>query len=134
MKKQAEEWLKYAYMDLLTIKQIIEKEELTAAVSFHAQQCVEKSLKALLVLHDQKVPRIHDLRKLYAIVTNFGRVLIFSTEIIDQLNQVYIDTRYPGDFGLLPSGLPSHNKAEEFMREAEAIYAQVAKMILTEKN
>ncbi len=47
MKKQAEDWLDYAYSDLLATKEIIENEALTSIACFHAQQCVEESFKAL---------------------------------------------------------------------------------------
>ncbi len=49
MKKLAKEWLKYDQMDLLTIERIIDEEHLTNIVAFHAQQCIEKSFKALIV-------------------------------------------------------------------------------------
>ncbi len=40
MKKLAEEWLKHAEKDLLTIERIIDEEYLTNIVAFHAQQCI----------------------------------------------------------------------------------------------
>lgn len=43
MKKQAELWMQYAEEDLQTIREIIDNENLTKIVAFHAQQCVEKS-------------------------------------------------------------------------------------------
>ena len=124
MKKQAEEWLRYAYIDLLTIKEIITNENLTSAVAFHTQQCIEKSFKAIIELYNKKVPRIHDLRKLWKVIEEnrtIGAVEI-NMDLLDQVNQVYIDTRYPADYGLLPDGTPSSEKAHEFMTLAEEIY------------
>ena len=43
-------------------------------------------------------------------------------EVLDQINQVYIDTRYPGDSSLLPESEPSKSKVIEFLDEAEKIY------------
>lgn len=43
-------------------------------------------------------------------------------EVLDQINQVYIDTRYPGDSSLLPESEPSKSKVIEFLDEAERIY------------
>lgn len=125
MKKQAEEWLIFAYYDLLTIAEIIDNKLLTTTVAFHAQQCIEKSFKALLALHDHKIPRIHDLRKLLNTVPKKNNYLKADAELLDQLNQVYIDTRYPADFGLLPDGRPSLIKVREFYLLAENIYHQV---------
>ncbi len=39
-----------------------------ATVAFHAQQCVEKYLKALLVLHSIDFPKTHDLQALVGMV------------------------------------------------------------------
>lgn len=43
-------------------------------------------------------------------------------DVFDQINQVYIDTRYPGDSSLLPEVKPSKSKVIEFLDEAEKIY------------
>ena len=129
MKKQAEEWLKFANADLLTIKQIIDNKDLTQMAAFHGQQCVEKSFKAIIELFDQKVPRIHDLRKLYHAVKELNLKIDIDIDILDQLNQVYIDTRYPADFGILPDGIPSVKKAEEFLLLAEDVFSQIKEII-----
>ena len=50
-------------------------------------------------------------------------------EVLDQISQVYIDTRYPADFGLLPEGKPSINKIKEFLDEAESIFNQTVQLI-----
>jgi len=124
MKKQAKEWLKFAKIDLQTTKAIISDENLSTTAAFHIQQCVEKSLKALLELFNRKVPRIHDLIKLKEKIDTEIKELNIKVdeEIIDQINQVYIDSRYPSDFGLLPEGKPSKEKIQIFLDEAEEIF------------
>jgi HEPN domain len=42
------DWLKSARSDLLTMEALLGRDELTAVVSFHAQQCVEKVIKAII--------------------------------------------------------------------------------------
>ena len=49
-------------------------------------------------------------------------------EVLDQISQVYIDTRYPADFGLLP-GKPSLTKVKEFLNEAESIFNQIEQIV-----
>lgn len=44
----AKEWLESALMDLRSLEKIVDDAFLTPVVCFHAQQCVEKSLKAVL--------------------------------------------------------------------------------------
>ena len=48
MKKISEEWLKIAKDDLRVADKIISDEALTHMVAFHSQQCIEKSLKAVM--------------------------------------------------------------------------------------
>jgi HEPN domain-containing protein len=64
MNRIAQEWLQSALMDLRSIEKILEDEFLTPVACFHAQQCVEKSLKALLENNEKNVPKSHDLIKL----------------------------------------------------------------------
>ena len=131
MKKQAKDWLRYAKTDLQSTKALITDEDLTSAVAFHSQQCIEKSLKALLELNDKKVPRIHDLRKLLKTIEaeNIISDIEIDDDILDQINQVYIDTRYPADYGILPDGNPSLEKVRKFMILAEDIF-KVAEQII----
>ena len=124
MKKQAKEWLKFARNDLQSAKVLVNQDHLTTVVAFHVQQCIEKSFKAILELYNEKVPRVHDLRKLLQLLKDEGINIDFSLdeEVLDQINQVYIDTRYPGDSSLLPESEPSKSKVIEFLDEAEKIY------------
>ena len=124
MKKQAKEWVRFAQNDLQSAKVLVNQDKLTTVVAFHVQQCIEKSFKAILELYDKKIPRVHDLRKLLHLLKDEGICIEFNLneDIFDQINQVYIDTRYPGDFGLLPEGEPSKSKVVEFLDEAERIY------------
>jgi HEPN domain-containing protein len=131
MKKQAEEWIKFAEIDLESTKALINDEKLTTTAAFHVQQCIEKCLKALFELHNRKVPRIHDLIKLIEKLEedNIKTNIKIDEEILDQINQVYIDTRYPSDFGLLPDGKPSMKIVNEFIEEAERIYNTICDVI-----
>ena len=121
--------MQYAEEDLQTIREIIDNENLTKIVAFHAQQCVEKSFKAMLELYDLQIPRVHDLRKLLGKMKELKIQLKVDDERLDELNQIYLDTRYPANFGTLPNGTPSSQKAESFKDFAESGYQQVKKII-----
>jgi len=54
MKKQAKEWMKFAKTDLQATMAIITEENLSTVAAFHTQQCIEKSLKAILELNKKK--------------------------------------------------------------------------------
>ena len=110
-KKMAIEWLKSVYSDLLTIEQIIGDEFLTHIVAFHSQQAIEKSLKSILEFQTKNVPKIH---KLQTLIDSINLNLNVNDEVIQLLDKLYIDSRYPGDFGLLPYGKPTLKDAQEF--------------------
>jgi len=74
----------------------------TDTVCFHAQQCVEKYLKAVLVLHGQDFPKTHDLKRLFALMPVHVRPALTKEEQ-DQLTDYATGARYPG-WGEIPLG------------------------------
>ena len=65
-------------------------------VCFHAQQCAEKYLKALLLQAGSEPPRTHDLRLLLQRLPADLAVL-FRMEDMVELNRYSIEARYPGE-------------------------------------
>jgi HEPN domain-containing protein len=121
-REMAKEWLASAASDLETMEAIVANENLTHVVAFHAQQAVEKSLKALLELYDKPVPKTHSILRLGALT---DACFWMDAEMADLLDKLYIDARYPGDLGLLPEGKPSVEQARKFFDYARSVYAQV---------
>lgn len=124
MKKQTAGWLNSAEDDLILIKEIIRNEHLTHMVAFHAQQAIEKSFKSVLEEKEAKVPRIHDIITLKGKIEKYIRPDI-DQELFDQLNELYIDSRYPTDLGLLPDGKPSKKIADKFFSMATEIHTNI---------
>ena len=50
---------------------------------------------------------------------------IINEEILSAFDDLYIDSRYPGNFGLLPYGKPTIEDAKEFYELAEDIYQYI---------
>ena len=73
----------------------------TDTVCFHAQQCVEKYLKALLVLRGTEFPRTHHISVLLALLPASLRPDL-TPEEQERLTDYAVSTRYPGDYGLIP--------------------------------
>ena len=69
----------------------------TDTVCFHAQQCVEKYLKALLVFKHTDFPKTHDVGELIALTTGLSRLEIPVAEQ-RRLTAYATVTRYPGDY------------------------------------
>jgi len=129
MKKQVKQWLKYAEVDLLSAEKLLNEERLTQSVTFHSHQAVEKTLKAILENKNIRVPKTHDLEKLYGMILKEEIRLDLEEDTLAEINDVYIDSRYPGDAGLIPEGIPSVEKANEFFKSAKDIYGKVLKII-----
>lgn len=64
---------------------------------FHAQQCVEKCFKALLVLRAVEFPRTHDVAVLLRLAAVDSK-LDFSATDLAGLNRYAVEARYPGDW------------------------------------
>jgi HEPN domain-containing protein len=121
MRKETEEWIKIAEEDLQSAEYLFEK-SLHRMVCYHAQQSVEKILKALLVEHEIDIPRIHNLLDL----NNAAKKLGYSAPLQDEdavfLNSIY-RARYPLDTGLLPWGEPQAKDASKALDIAKKISA-----------
>ena len=127
MRAFTKEWLKASRDDLMTIEEIIENPHLTHIVAFHAQQCVEKSMKAIIEEEEMDIPKIHKLLKLYNKVSFVLDDL--DEELMSMLDGLYIESRYPGDMGLLPYGKPSIDDAKAFHDFAVTVYDKVCRKL-----
>jgi HEPN domain-containing protein len=121
MKEQAKSWFESAFSDLLVIEEIIENEFLTHMVAFHSQQTIEKILKAVLEEHEERVLKTHDLITLSEKANKFIKIN-FDYDVLDQMNELYIESRYPTEIGLLPNGKPTKEISNEFYNYARNLY------------
>jgi len=107
---------------------ILDDEALTHVVAFHAQQCVEKSLKALLEFLDRPVPKDHSTIRLYGLVAELPGMAL-DRDILTDLDDLYINARYPGELGLLPYGRPSPDDARQFYEFATEVYRKAWELV-----
>lgn len=128
MKEISAQWLNAAQDDLRVVASIAADDYLTHMVAFHAQQCIEKSLKALIEEYELGHIRVHNLARLFEIVRPKAA---FEADVvlIEKLDKLYIDARYPGELGLLPNGKPTHTDAQQFYACAKSIYEQVERVL-----
>ncbi len=119
-RNMAKEWLLAARDDLMAIEELSDNVLLTHISSFHAHQALEKSLKAVIEYNQKKVPKTHDLVLLISEIPEFFND--YDQDTIDVLNKLYVDSRYPGDMGLLPNGKPSAEDVSLFHTFAYDIF------------
>jgi HEPN domain-containing protein len=91
------EWLAKADNDLKTAAHTLTLGEdcPTDTVCYHAQQCVEKYIKALLVFRTTAFPKTHNLRVLRALLPPKLRPKL-ERKVQDQLTRYATVLRYPG--------------------------------------
>lgn len=127
MNENSQRWLAFAREDL----QMAEL-ALTAAiynqVCFHAQQCVEKAVKALLAAREIQPPRTHRLGDLLPMLT--PNPLEKRALDIQLMDRFYIPTRYPDALpGILPEGLPNEADAQEAIEIASYVMKRARDLI-----
>jgi HEPN domain-containing protein len=132
MREITGEWLAAAILDLETIAAIIDNGNLTGIVAFHAQQAMEKTLKAVLEETRVEFPKVHKLQTLFALLPE-RFCQDYDLFLIKTLDGLYIDARYPGEFGLLPNGKPSLDDANKFFAYAQEFHARITQSLENEQ-
>jgi len=99
MNDTVKEWISKAEGDYKTAKRefAAESDPNYDAVCFHAQQCVEKLMKALLINRGATPPKTHDLTTLD---NEIGRILkewSSSPDELRMLSNASVAFRYPGE-------------------------------------
>ena len=91
------EWVGKAEGDYRAATHLFAVEDATTydAVCFHAQQCVEKYLKAILVDHSLPVPKTHDIGKLFGLLPA-PLTIRLTPEQMRWLTAFATEFRYPG--------------------------------------
>ena len=117
------EWLDTARLDLLmaerTIAQMDEEPGLAGPISWHAQQALEKSIKAALFLERIRVPRTHELEDLAELLPEAMREWTKGMNL-NSLTYRGLGGRYP-DYG--PN--PTPDEARQALSDARELYNQV---------
>jgi HEPN domain-containing protein len=92
------EWIKKADLDFSTTLRLLTEPEFRDIVVFHAQQAVEKYLKALLTRHQTEFPKTHVIRRLLLLLQPVEPALADALEDANWLSSFGVDLRYPADF------------------------------------
>ncbi len=130
MKEQVlKKWIEKAEDDLLMIENELEfvprERWATSSICFHAQQMVEKYLKAFLTLKNIRVSKTHDIgflieqcKKVDKEFENLGSLAV------EKLTLYAVEIRYPDDFYT-----PTSKEAEEAYKIAVSVREFVRKKL-----
>lgn len=99
MKKITHEWLDKAVADANTAEREgqVQQDPNWDAVCFHAQQAVEKALKALLQENNIVFPKTHDLGDLLNRLLALFPHLFSLYDSLEWLTTFAVEIRYPGE-------------------------------------
>jgi HEPN domain-containing protein len=91
---------------------------------------VEKSFKALVEESEVPVRKTHSLVQLLGMVsTAYDELSDMDTTVLNLLDQLYTDSRYPNEFGLLPDGKPTLEEAGLFQRFATEVHGKCSGLL-----
>jgi HEPN domain-containing protein len=113
MKEITEKGIERAYDDIETMGEIIDNPRLTNIVALHSQQAIKKSLKAVIEELEIGAIKTHNLEKLFATVDDFIQFEV-DWDLVKKLDALYIDARYPSEWGILSYGKPTWKMQENF--------------------
>ncbi len=101
----AEQWMALARQDLSAAEVLLAHSSEAAGVAgiaaYHCQQAAEKALKALLVRHDARVVKTHDLNLLVELIADHSSVSESLVEAALRLSPFSTAYRYPNSLPAL---------------------------------
>lgn len=94
------EWIAKAEGDFLTAGRELRarKSPNYVAVCFHAQQCAEKYLKAILQENEKDIPKIHNLIELMLLCEEIETPYEMLRPDLVTMERYSVRVRYPGNF------------------------------------
>ena len=113
-------WLCKADSDLANARQTIAGEGPYDTACFHAQQAIEKSLKAVIAYHGEPIPRTHELKGLAEQACRLAPGLELDRERCELRESLSVELRY--DMGFWPD----RAKAGEALAVAEDVRERAA--------
>lgn len=91
-------WAASAEEDFVLARTALQrKRPLVSGACFHAQQCAEKYMKALLISKSANFPKTHDLLMLNNFCSAVGVFLEIEPKYLNTLTDYAVRTRYPGE-------------------------------------
>jgi HEPN domain-containing protein len=93
---------------------------------FHAQQVIEKSLKALLAFHGQPVPRTHDLEELQRLCSPLQALPTLARYDFSETTDYGVLVRYDLEFS------PDQSTASDAVTQAEQVFDLVVNTLPAE--
>jgi HEPN domain-containing protein/predicted nucleotidyltransferase len=123
MNNHVSEWLRQAGEEHNTAKYLADG-GFHRSACYHAEQAIEKFLKARLIGKGWDLEKTHSIRRLLAISEDFGLKYDLEENDVVFVDSIYRG-RYPAEAGLLPQGEPEAEDAERAVNLSKSLLKQV---------
>jgi HEPN domain-containing protein/predicted nucleotidyltransferase len=123
MRRATEAWVKDTEENLDSAVILLEHKKYRSAC-YHAQQCVEKGLKAMILEKGKRPGRTHDIVELMNQIKKLELEAGLSVDEAIFFNSIYRG-RYPTEEGLLPHGEPTPEEARKAVSTARIIWEKL---------
>jgi HEPN domain-containing protein len=121
----AVQWLEKAEDDWRLSRRLqADPEPYPEATAFHAQQAVEKYLKAFLTWHQVEFPKTHDIKRLLKLASTRDPSLTEELSDAADLTAYAVEYRYPGEYPAV-----TMNDAASAVAVADRVRDQIRKRL-----
>lgn len=124
-KTYAKEWLMFSIKNLSTAKLLYKVNHYEDIIGIELQQSLEKSLKSIFAHENIKIPKDHDLVKLYYTVEKFLNLEEDEVVHLRIATDYYKEDRYPN-----PNySLPPRDEIKEVLEFTEQLFDRVCSIL-----
>jgi HEPN domain-containing protein len=124
-KTYAKEWLTFSLKNLNTAKLLFDVNHYEDIIGIELQQSLEKLLKSIMANENIKIPKDHDLIKLYFTIESFIDILEDELVKLRIATNYYKEDRYPNPYYCLPS----REEIKEVLNFTENLFDNVCKIL-----
>jgi HEPN domain-containing protein len=129
-KTYAKEWLLFSKKNLDTAKLLFKVDHYTDIIGVEIQQSLEKLLKSVIANENIKIPKEHDLIKLYFMIDTFINIEEDELLLLRMATNYYKEYRYPN-----PNySVPSRKEIEEVLWFTEKFFSDICKKLEINKE
>jgi HEPN domain-containing protein len=119
----AQGWLLKADSDLATAQLVLSSDGPYDTACYHAQQAIEKCLKAILANKELRIPRTHNLEELGQAALDAIPSLKLDVDGLAEITPFAVEPRYDPDFW------PDRDTAAEALATARFVRSQAASVL-----
>jgi len=121
----AKEWLIKAWHNLSGAKIFYDVDHYTDVTAVELHYAVEKVLKSFLAFENKKIPKTHDLSKIYELVMSFINFDEDDLNLLDTITEYHIGESYP----VFDRKMPPKEEIKEVLDFTEELFEKVCNIL-----